>query len=61
MNKEAMECIYTYMKPYLKIQDQKLLFCAEHVEELLDKLNENEKKLIEESNIEIDSFQLIRK
>ena len=57
MNKESMEYLYNYMKPYLRIQDQKLLFCVEHIDELLEKLNEDEKSLIEQSNIEFNRLQ----
>ncbi|CAD8067291.1 unnamed protein product [Paramecium primaurelia] len=58
MNKEAMECIHIYMKPYLKIQDEKLLFCVEHVEELLCKLDENQKSIIEEKYLKMRSERL---
>lgn len=38
-----MECIYMYLKPYLRIQDKNLLFFGEHVEDLLNNLKEDEK------------------
>ncbi|CAD8081105.1 unnamed protein product [Paramecium sonneborni] len=53
MNKESMECLFNYMKPYLKIQDQRLLSCVEHVDQMLEKLNENDRNVIEQKFLQL--------